>query len=311
MILSNDENVIISTLGWIDHGSLWILKTATASVSTKKISDAPYLALHRGEKDYFAVVHHYDNELLTITAHSLAEPDKPLAYIRTSFSETTFDGDKTIWRHLPRAFIAYLKRPDAADFFLFLVDPVRPGLEILPLDWYDDSYDKGYQGVIGVVEVPGQDQVIISVQRDSHPILYDVTQRKVIGKLTLADRRGNPRLYFRRRVAELWADDYDTLLRLSTNDWHIIDRSVLQADDKGMRQFIGEFSFDAGENLCAVARPFSGDVVAVNTQSFRVVRKCTLGGQPLLVTVMSDGTVFSRDWQTGQLLAGKLKRKWF
>lgn len=32
--------------------------------------------------------------------------------------------------------------------------------------WYNEDYDKGYQGIVGVSEVPGQDLLIVSIQRD-------------------------------------------------------------------------------------------------------------------------------------------------
>jgi len=54
---------------------------------------------------------------------------------------------------VPRAYPEYLQRPSNSDFYLLYVDPIRPELDVIDMDWYDDSYDKGYQGVIGAVEV--------------------------------------------------------------------------------------------------------------------------------------------------------------
>ena len=75
-------------------------------------------------------------------------------------------------------------------------------------------------------------------------------------------------------------------------------------------QFTGDYSFNRDETLCAVARPFSGDVVALDTEQFRITHYSKLGKQPLEVCLLSDGTVYSRDWKTGNFLKGKLKRKW-
>ena len=75
---------------------------------------------------------------------------------------------------------------------------------------------------------------------------------------------------------------------------------------------MGAYTFSLDESLCAVARPFSGDVVAVNTKRFRITHTCNLGHQPLTVALLSDGTVYARDWKTGRLLKGQLtKKKWF
>lgn len=287
-----------------------MVETRSGDITTHKISDAKYLSLHAGTKDYFSVIHHYDGEQLCISAHSFADPPKPLARVLLGPSGKAFEGDNTVWTHLPKAYVAYFKRPALADFHLFLIEPIRPNAEIVTLDWYDDSYDKGYQGVIGVVEVPNDDKLIISVQRDSHPILYDLDQRKVISKLSLADRSGNPTLRFTQHLSELWADDYDTIVRLDPSDWSIKNSMLLQGASTGCRQFIGAYCFNQDESMCAVARPFSGDVVALNTKKFKVTHTCNLGHQPLLVALLSDGTIYGRDWKTGTLLKGQLKRKW-
>jgi hypothetical protein len=117
-------------------------------------------------------------------------------------------------------------------------------------------------------------------------------------------------LFFRRKANEVWADDYDTLIRLDPETWRIRDSVLLQGASNGCRQFIGTFAFNDDESLCAVPRPFSGDVIALNTSKFKVTHTCTLGDQPLLVSLLSDGTVWSRAWKTGELLRGSLKRKW-
>lgn len=311
MILSQDQTLIVSSLGWTDRCGLWVLQTRSADVSIHKISDAKYLSLQAGTKNYFAVIHHYDGDQLQISAHSFTDPPKMLARVIFGPTGNLFEGDTSVWKYVPKAYVAYFKRPALSDFHLFLIEPVLPSAEVVTLDWYNDLYDKGYQGVIGVVEVPDENKLIISVQRDSHPVLYDLEQRKVVRKLVLADRSGNPTLRFTQQAKELWADDYDTLLRLSPEDWSIKDMMRIQGAAIGCRQFIGAYSFNHGESLCAVARPFSGDVVALNTTKFRITHTCNLGQQPLLNSLLSDGTVYARDWKTGQLLKGQLKKKWF
>ena len=95
---------------------------------------------------------------------------------------------------------------------------------------------------------------------------------------------------------------------IDASDWQIINSILLQGADEKCQQFIGDYCFNHDETLCAVARPFSGDVVAVDMNKFEVTSTCTLGDQPLSVALMSDGTVYSRDWKTGKLLRGTLKK---
>lgn len=311
MILSQDQTLIVSSLGWTDAGGLWVLETRSGKKCTYKISDAKCLSLHRGINNYFSVVHHHDGYQAQISIHSLLNPPKILARVCFSSSGPAFEGDSKLWMHVPKAYVSYFKRPTNSGYHLILIESIHPSAEVLALDWYDDSYDKGYQGVIGVVKVPNENRLIISVQRDSHPILYDLDQRKVVLMLSLADRFGNPSLQFTRQSRDLWANDYDTILRISSLDWSVKDTMLLQRAKSGCRQFIGEFCFSQDETLCAVARPFSGDVVVLNTQKFKITHTCSLGHQPLLVALLSDGQVFGRDWKTGMTLNGQLKKKRF
>jgi len=73
-------------------------------------------------------------------------------------------------------------------------------------------------------------------------------------------------------------------------------------------QFIGQFAFDADEQVCAVARPFSGDVVGLDPKTLELRYRAELGKQPLEVAVLRDLRVFARDWKTGEILKGALGR---
>lgn len=311
MLIDSTESVLVSHLGWVDSGSVWICATATAKTRQVKLSEAKNLSLHEGEQGTFSIAHHFYNNCFEITAHETATPEKVLARITVVDSKSAFDGDIGIWKKLPRAYVAYYTQPNAEAFRLFLVDAAQRTVELQSFEWFDDSYDHGYQGIIEVIEVPHTELLLVSVQRDSHPVLYDPKQRKVVQKLTLTDRRGNPMLRFRRTANELWADDYDTLLRLDPSDWSVHNKVRLQEAAEGTLQFIGNFSFNKDESLCVVGRPFSGDVVALDTRKFKVTHKASLGGQPLDAEALSNGRVFARDWKTGDLLRGELKRKFF
>jgi hypothetical protein len=311
MIANPEETMIISSLGWVDKGSLWLLDTRSDSIQNLNLSDAKYISLHYEGGDCFSIVHHYDGKKVVISAHTFERPDVTIAKIHFKDGTTRFEGDDEIWKKVPKAYPEYIQLPAKSDFYLLLINPIRPELKVIDLKWYDDSYDKGYQGVIGAIEVPKTSQLIISVQRNSSPILYDLEGRKLIKKLTLSGRNGNPHLKFRRTANELWADDYDTLLSIDPKDWRVKKSIRLQDAAENTMQNIGNYSFNRDETLCAVARPFSGDVVALDTKRFKITHYSKLGKQPLEVCLLNNGTVYSREWQTGSLLKGKLKRKWF
>lgn len=311
MITDITEKYVISSLGWTDKSSLWVLNTESEEVERVRLSDSTYLSIHVGREDHFSAVHHFDHKRLKISAHSTSAPKQTLASISLSDTEQRFEGECSVWEHLQKAYVSHYVHQGEEAFWLFLIDATRQQVSLQKFEWYDDSYDYGYQGIIGVVEVPNQNLLLVSVQRDSQPVLYDPHKGQAIRKIPLADRRGNPRLRFRSKANELWADDYDTLLKLDPTDWTVKESKRLQEAEAGTAQFIGEFEFNSDESLCAVARPFSGDVVALDTRTFKIRYRCKIGSEPLEVAVLRDRRVFARDWKTGSLLKGKLKRSFF
>ena len=124
----------------------------------------------------------------------------------------------------------------------------------------------------------------------------------------MAARGGNPVGRLRPKAREAWAIDYDTLVRLDLMNWSLKDKLLLQPRDaEGGGQFVGEWSFNRDDTLCAVARPFSGDVVGVETATFRQTYRAAIGRQPLDVELLSDGRIIARDWRTGDMLRGALE----
>jgi hypothetical protein len=167
--------------------------------------------------------------------------------------------------------------------------------------------------VTGVLHLPTSDEqnlALVSVQRSSRLVLHDLDTGKARRLIDLADRGGNPMMKLHSANNELWATDYDTLVVLDTRDWHVQRQRRLQDAAAGTQQFIGDFAF-APDGRCVIARPFSGDVVAVSDDSLKVVKKAKLGHEPLEVAPLTSGRIVARDWKTGALLCGNLTRSWF
>ena len=74
VILNSDRTQAVSTLGWVDKGSLWMTSVDKESPRTVFLSDANYLSVFAGEQDHFAVVHHWDGGRLEISAHAYSNP---------------------------------------------------------------------------------------------------------------------------------------------------------------------------------------------------------------------------------------------
>jgi hypothetical protein len=183
-------------------------------------------------------------------------------------------------------------------------------LEAQALDWFDDTYDKGYQAIVGATEIPGRPEVLIAIQRDSRPVIHDPLARRKVAQLELCGRAGNPALRFRRHGSELWADDYDTIVVLEPGTWRRLRSRRLQGALTGTGQFIGRYCFGADERACYVPRPYSRDVVALDPRNLRIRARCRFDAQPFEAVGLDDDTVVARDWKTGALLRGPLRRVW-
>lgn len=307
MIVDDSESRIISSLGWCDGGKIWVCDTDSARMHLVKFDRTKYVQLRQGSNDHFAAgrfVSKLKSHILT--AHQIASPKETISRISITATSSSFEGDESVWEHLPKAYVVNLRKHG---YILALVRHRERRVETQPLEWYDDSYDHMYQGVIGVTEVPGRELLIFSVQRCRELVMYDPRERNVVRRLNLpGEAGGNPRLRFRRTAEELWADNYDTLIRLDSRDFAVKDFAKLQIGmGKFSSLFIGDFAFNRDESLCAVPRPHTGDVLALDTQSFELTHRAVTGMEPLKVALLSDGRVFARDWMSGKLLRAKLK----
>jgi len=311
MLISPDRRLVVSHLGWVDKSSLWAYDVLKDSVSSLSLGDARYLSLFSCKTEHqFAVLHHSDGSLIRLTVHSFDNPVPPLCTIEYSSRGSRVEGDASALQNAPQYYVAFYNPGQNADFHLISIDSSQLRIVTERFDWYDRSYDKDYQGIVGVTELPSG-ELIISIQRDSQPVLYDPKKKKVLRKLSLAGRYGNPKFRFAKRRREIWADDYDTILKFDSHTLELKASRPLQLPLRTTNQFIGDWSFNQDESFCFVARPYSGDIVAISTDDLSTKYVAQTGQQPLTALFLKDGTVIGRDWKTGALLKGTLKRKWF
>jgi len=194
---------------------------------------------------------------------------------------------------------------------LLKINPPSGRIDVQRLEWYDGSYDKGYQGVVDVLDLSDGVSALVSVQRSSVLIVHNLETGAKKGAIDLGGRGGNPRMEIRESGREIWASDYDTLVVLRTTDWKVDRSSLVQSSASGSQQFIGDFTFSPDEELCVIARPFSGDVVGIDLRSLKIKYSAKVGREPLEVAPIGQGEIVARDWKTGSLLRGFLKRRWF
>jgi hypothetical protein len=74
MLTDPEERFLVSSLGWIDHGGIWIYEVSSRAVSHTSLGDANYVSLYGGTSDYFVAMQHFDEGRIALSAHSFAEP---------------------------------------------------------------------------------------------------------------------------------------------------------------------------------------------------------------------------------------------
>jgi hypothetical protein len=305
MLFHAAANIIVGNMGWIDKGALWTFDPASRAEKVIAIEGANYLSLKEGANGLFRLVHH-GSPSQTISIRSIGDPSVVLAHVEMAGGASHFVGDLTLWKHVDPTAIFHT----GGDQRLVFIDAPREKVVDLDLTWFtNENYDLGYQGLTDCMLLDPH-RVIVSVQRSSDLVVIDVDRNARVGAFALAGRGGNPHLT-RRTQAEFLASDYDTLCRVDSQALKTIACQRLQEGGAGnMRQFIGDY--DCGWGSCVVARPFSGDVLRLDPETFKITARAAVGGQPQMVCMISDSQVVTRDWKTGRVALSEFRaRPWW
>lgn len=307
MLVSESRQFAVCNLGWVDKGELWHYDCSSNVINTYQIRDAKYLKLYAGRNvQYFLVAHYFEQSRIEYTVHAFEDPSVVLAGACFEDQKISFEGDLDLFREFRRHFTTHLDAGTGARYQLVTIDPDVPTLTFDTFNWFDSSYDHIYQGIYDVYE-HSSGNLIVTIVRDSNPVLYDPIQKTVVRKLKLAENHGNPTLYRLRKREEFWASDYDTLVKLDASTLEVKQIQEIQPGKKGVSYFIGNFTFSDDESLCYIARPYSGDIVVIDTEKMQIVGNAATGRQPLDAVLMQDNTFVARDWRTGDFLWAQLE----
>lgn len=301
MITSPGDNSALSNLGWIDRGSIWQYEVGTRSSCTHKAGDASYLRLAlSADSDIFTALHGLDGRC-AITLHRWDSVPDSVVRIDIDDWAPRVTGELAEFPDIRTHFVSYLNdnATGAAGYYLITID--RTDVVTRRLDWFDDEkYDAGYQSVMSVLELPSA-QLLFGVQRSSELVLCDPNDLRVIKEAPLAGRHGNPNSLLRADGSELWAVDYDTVVRLDASNLAVQDRWRAQEPIDGSGMFVGRPWLARDETALVLPRPGSGDVVAIDPESLQVIKTWRTGQQPLAAALVM-GDLVARNWKSGDLL---------
>ena len=310
MLASADRTILLSSLGWVDHDSLWHFDVPAGRVDRVPLeSGARYVSLHAAAPDRFVVAHHFDGRRFELSVRTFADPTDVLARATIDADERTVTGDASAWAGAPDVYVEYLSVSPWRDHVLVALDPSARTIDVQALAWYDTRYDKDYQGVVDAIRLAGERVALVSIQRSSELVVHDLASGAGVGRIALAGRAGNPALRYRPGTREIWASDYDTIAVIDGARRRVVRKKRLQSAAAGTQQFIGTYSFAPDGTRCVVARPFSADVVELACDSLRIERTAAVGRQPFDAMTVGDDRVVARDWKTGDALVGTLTRR--
>jgi len=296
----------------VDQDSLWRFDVSRSRIDQIPLgTGAQWTSLHYSGSDRFSAGHHFDFSKFEISVRPFADPGQIIARAAVSQAGNEVIGDASAWEGVPHLYFEYLKFAGWNDYVLIQLIPSERRIQLQSFEWYDSRYDKGYQGIVDVLELPGKDLALVSVSRSSRVVLHDLKTGGEKGFVDLANRMGNPKLMPRHERNEIWTTDYDTVVVVDSDSMRVRKSRRLQSAFRGSQQFVGDLAFAPDANICAVARPFNGDVVGIDGASLRIKYSAKLERQPLSVAALHDGEIVARDWKTGELLRGRLERRLF
>jgi hypothetical protein len=117
------------------------------------------------------------------------------------------------------------------------------------------SYDLDYQSVIAVRDVPESSEIVFGVQRSSHLVVVRPLHSGAVRQVGLSGGHGNAVPYMRAKAPEVWAVDYDTLVRLDRRTWTVTGTIRLQDAPQDARMFVGDLWMPPDEDFAIIFRP--------------------------------------------------------
>ncbi|HEY3676416.1 MAG TPA: hypothetical protein VGK84_10545 [Candidatus Tumulicola sp.] len=300
MLYLERAGVVIGNLGWIDKGRLWIYDVATKRVRKSETKSDRYVKVRRfGDLIQLNQSH---GSTATISLRRIERLDEDVAELNIGTSDAQFAGDSTLWRTVDPTLL--VKQPSKS--IVIHIDADNLAVRRLDLSWYNgQTYDLGYQGLVDAMTLPDQKHALVSVQRSSKLVLIDIESNKKTGEIELADGHGNP-LFKINEGNAIVTVDYDTICRVDLERGVTILRRLLQEGHGNSRQFVGDAT-GVNSTGVLVPRPFSGDVLVLDRETFEPIRRGVTGQQPLEAVVTPENVVIARDWKTGNVLTAPLK----
>src|SRR5688572_4682760 len=150
MIVNRERTTVLSSLGWVDGDAIWCFDLGSGEARTiPQNTGAGHTSLHASATERFVAIHHFDDNRFSASVGLFSAPEITVSSATYANGRTSLTGNADAWTGLPNLFVTCLAEP-WHDFVLIKIEAGHVHLQ--RLEWYDEeSYDKGYQGVVDVL----------------------------------------------------------------------------------------------------------------------------------------------------------------
>lgn len=224
---------------------------------------------------------------IAVSIRAVAHPEIVLA-TGTFIDTWVFEGEPSLWALVPEYIL--ISQKDGRTGLLRIAD----NAEIDILEGFDTPH--------AVAQVPNSRLVVLA--GPASYTVYDAVAERSIRHFELAGGNQKPMLRFR-NSEELWLNDVDTMLKVETKSFEVVDAA---GSDVGEHTHVdtpteklggfGRWTFAAENELCVVTRPNVGDVLVLDGVSMLPVARGIFNrGLPIEAMLMGRNTIIATDIQ--------------
>ncbi|MGI8907473.1 MAG: hypothetical protein ACR2IE_13390 [Candidatus Sumerlaeaceae bacterium] len=304
MITSAAETRLVSILP-SDPANLWVRDLRNGELRTYQVSRAERLTVYGGTEDHFALVHHYGNGKIDITAHTFDKVPEVVSALHMDAMGQRFEGPQEVWKHLPIAYLfAGRNRYNTLETQVLVVDASRRHATAYTFPSEADLLLGDTGSMEGVAEANGG-PLLISTDKGGvylvNPFRWKAMQTVVEkGTATCACA-----VSYRHKESEFWVADANRIIRLRKRmlrPWSPVGELPISAGSSGEKLQRVAISFSASGNMAVVIRPDRQEAIVVDCTTFAVARRLAWRGAEQATTVLNSGRIVGREPATGELL---------
>jgi hypothetical protein len=299
MIIDSTEQFAVSTLPWLDGGSLYHCELATSRARKCSLSKAHHLSLYGASEVLFVAVHTYYSAKFRLTVHRIDSPESPVAWYEFADGRHSHGGDDSVFAAIPRSYTSFYGDIRDGCWCLFVRDPHSVGFRMWP-DPIDrtGSTDEPDQDYIAACDAPGLNAAVVGTQRGSQLYVIDMTTGRQITTIPLLRRYGNQLPLAVPSRDEIVTVDSDVLVKIKMPAWKVENTEPLESTENGSSRFVGYISLSSNVTQIFVPRPFSRDALTLRLDTLETIRRTGFDCQPIEAFI-GKSVALARDWKSG------------